>query len=325
MRHEEIVLVAGPPGGGKSTVVKEFVGDGYVRLNRDTIGGGLSKKGSLVYDKLRELHGQGVRSFVLDNVYADKKSRAVIIALAQVLGLPIRIVWLDTNPEQAQFFAARRQVLKYHKLLYKEDYKKYRDDPGMFPPAAQFAYWKRREEPILDEGFTHIEHYPVEINLGPDYINRAIIFDFDSTLRVTKSGEVYPRDPDDVVLMPGRKEKIQELLADGWILCGASNQSGISKPANHPTAVAETVVLACFNRTLELLDADIDVFYAPDRGGVPQTYWPKPMPGMGVLLIERYLLDPSQCVCVGDMTTDKTFSERCGFQFEWAKDFFGGV
>jgi len=144
----------------------------------------------------------------------------------------------------------------------------------------------------------------------------------DSTLRVTKSGAIYPKDPDDVVLMPGRKEKLQELLSEGWIFCGASNQSGIARKPDHEMYVSEPVVIACFNRTCDLLGVDIGVLYAPERGGVPQTFWRKPLPGMFVIHMEKYLLDPAQCVCVGDLTSDKTFAERSGCQFQWAEDFF---
>jgi len=43
---------------------------------------------------------------------------------------------------------------------------------------------------------------------------------------------------------------------------------------------------------------------------------------MGVLFIEKYKLDPQQCVMVGDWTSDKSFAERCGFQFVDADAFF---
>ena len=48
----------------------------------------------------------------------------------------------------------------------------------------------------------------------------------------------------------------------------------------------------------------------------------KPMPGMGAEFIEKYKLNPSECIMVGDMTSDKTFAKRCGFQFMDAEEFF---
>ena len=44
---------------------------------------------------------------------------------------------------------------------------------------------------------------------------------------------------------------------------------------------------------------------------------------MGVVFLERYRLDPSKVIVVGDMQTDQTFAERCGFQYEDADKFFG--
>jgi 3-deoxy-D-manno-octulosonate 8-phosphate phosphatase KdsC-like HAD superfamily phosphatase len=43
---------------------------------------------------------------------------------------------------------------------------------------------------------------------------------------------------------------------------------------------------------------------------------------MGVELIVKYKLDPRQTVYVGDMTTDKSFAGRCGFQFVDHEAFF---
>jgi hypothetical protein len=40
------------------------------------------------------------------------------------------------------------------------------------------------------------------------------------------------------------------------------------------------------------------------------------------MVVEKHKLSPAACICVGDMTSDRTFSERCGFQFAWAHDFF---
>ena len=207
MQTPEMVLVAGPPGGGKSTFTQSFLGQDYTRINRDDIGGS-TKEDSLMYQKMQEAYDKGDRFFVLDNVYATKESRLPAYEIARKLGLPVRVLWLQTTAAQAQFFAARRQVLKYGKLFTLADYKEHRNDPGMFPPAAQFAYWKKVEPPQMGEhpSLIKVDLQSVTIQLGPGYVNKAVLFDYDGTLRVTKSGRIYPCDPDDVVLLPGRRE-----------------------------------------------------------------------------------------------------------------------
>jgi phosphoglycolate phosphatase-like HAD superfamily hydrolase len=43
---------------------------------------------------------------------------------------------------------------------------------------------------------------------------------------------------------------------------------------------------------------------------------------MSALFIEKYKLLPSECIMVGDMTTDETFAIRSGFKFVHADKFF---
>jgi HAD superfamily hydrolase (TIGR01662 family) len=318
----EIVLVAAPPGGGKTTFIEALVRDGYVRANRDEVGGTLKTDGGAVYDVVRDGYARGERRFVMDNVYATIDSRAPAISLGKALGLPVRCLWLDTTAEQAQFLAALRQVRRYGKLFSVADYKAHRDDPNMFPPAAQFAYWKRVEPATVAEGFVAVEHAPIKIELGAAYVNKAVIFDYDGTLRETKSGRIYPTDPGDIQILPGRREKLAALKAQGYLLLGASNQSGISKKPGDPKYVSDADARRCFEATNRMLGQEIDFLYAPDAAGAPQTYWRKPLTGMAVLHIERHKLDPASCFYVGDLTTDQTFARRAGFRFVWAHEFF---
>lgn len=328
MPAAEIVITVGLPGAGKSTYVKPLVAQGYVRVNRDETGGSTSNPNSRYYDAVRDAHAKGARSFVLDNTYTLAKRRAAAVQVAQELGLPIRVIWVQTSLETAQLFSARRQVQRYGKLLHKADYKAepYCDDPNMFPPGAQFAMRKGFEEPTTDEGFASVEKVTPAVYWGQEYTERAIILDLDGTVRVTPDEKEcpWPRNPSEVIIMEGRKDLLQRKQREGWLLLGATNQSGINRKPTDPKYVSEHDVTACIEKTSILLNLEtpLDVEYAPDRGGPPQTFWRKPCSGMGVVLIERYKLDPAKCVFVGDMTSDKTFAKRCGFDFRWAHDFF---
>lgn len=314
----EIIAIAGPPAGGKTTTTQQWVQKGYTRLNRDEMGGSLDIDG-LVYNTLREKAGQGVQNFVLDNLYATRRTRATLLAVAKEVGLPVHLLWLETTPDQAQFLACLREVRKYGRILNAGDYKA---DPDAVPPAAHFHYWKAKEDPAADEGFASITRLPVSVKMGPEFVNKALILDFDGTLRVTKSGKIYPSDPDDVVILDHRREILQKKQQEGYLLLGASNQSGVSKEPGDPKYVSEAQARACFDRTNALLGVSIDYLFAPDAAGVPKTFFRKPCPGMGVTFIEKYKLDPNQSIFVGDRGEDKSFAVRCGFQFAWADEYF---
>lgn len=322
----EIILVMGPPAGGKTTTVQKYMTLGYQRLNRDEIGGTCSKRDSRLHVLLRELFGRGERRFVLDNTYANQASRAAILALGRELGLPVHAKWLQTSEAEAQFLAALRQVRKYGRVIGAEEYEQepYKSDPNCFPPMAQYTYWKRMEPPTVEEGFASVEKVPFVLNLGPEYVNEAVIFDFDGTLRYSIADNLYPFHPDEVRLLPGRKEKLQALKAQGVRILGASNQSGIAREPDHPFYVSEENANACFRRTLALLGVEFEYSYAAEAAGVPKSFRRKPMPGMGVAFIERYKLDPNRVLMVGDLKSDQTFAERCGFAYVDAKDYFGG-
>jgi HAD superfamily hydrolase (TIGR01662 family) len=318
-----IVLLMGPPGSGKSTAAKEFVDAGYERLNRDEIGGTLQADG-LVYKKLRESRAKGCTHFVLDNTYPTIASRAIPIDIGREIGEPVEAVVMETTREQAQFFAARRQIQRHGKLLSKDDYKLpvHKNSPNDFQPVVQFGYWNRLEPVTAAEGFSRVLTYPVKMNLGPAYTNKALILDFDGTLRDTISGAKYPADPKDIRILPRRVERLREFKAQGYHLLGASNQSGCSKEPGDPRYVSETDAKRCFDATCKMLGVEIDVLFAPDAAGVPSTYMRKPMPGMGVLFIEKYKLNPAACIMVGDRGDDRNFAARCGFEFKTAEEFF---
>jgi histidinol phosphatase-like enzyme len=86
---------------------------------------------------------------------------------------------------------------------------------------------------------------------------------------------------------------------------------------SHETAVA------CFERTNELLGLKIDYHFCPHQSNPPVCYCRKPQSGNAVLLIEKYKLNPAECIFVGDQTSDKTFAARAGFKYFHVDQFFG--
>jgi len=330
---QEIIITIGLPGSGKSTHAQQYVDQGYRRINRDEMGGSTSSLDSPYYEAVRTAYAAGVRSFVLDNTYTTLFRRAAVIALGKELGLPVRALWLQVPLEQAQLFASRRQVQRYGKLLKREDYKiaPMCDDPNMFPPGAQFAMRKGFAEPTLAEGFSSIEKIEVRTVWDPlVYKNKAILIDLDGTVRETpdskakvKKGCPWPRNPSEVLIIPGCGKVLRRYQEDGYLILAVTNQSGVNRKANDPKYVSDEAVVECIEATEKGLGIKFDDYlYATDRGGPPSTFWRKPCPGMAVVLIERHKLDPDLCTMVGDMKTDQTFATRSGFAFQWAHKFF---
>ena len=314
----EVVLTVGFPASGKSShvaSVPEY--KNYVRLNRDELGGQLSG----VAVKLAAMVKSGEKSFLLDNTYGTIESRAEVIKIAKAAGLRVKCVWLKTTIEEAQFNACSRMYSKYQKVLDPAETKQIsKKDPNSFPVVVLFAYQKSFEPPTPGEGFDEIVQVKFKRNLLADYVNKALILDYDGTLRTTKSGEKFPRTIEDIEVLPGRKEVLEEFKAKGFVLAGVSNQSGVGKGVL-TAAQAE----ACLLHVNKVLDVNIDVMFCPHNSFPIACYCRKPMPGLGVHLIHKYKLDPSKCIMVGDMTSDKTFAKRCGFKYVDADALFANA
>ena len=299
-------------GSGKSTVAKVFEGGGWKVLNRDSIGGRLP---DLIPHMVRILKsGEGV---VLDNTFVNREARAPFIKAAKEAGAEVVCSVMQATIEECQWAVCRRMMEKYGRLLMPEDFKNLKKDPSVFPPIVQYTFRNNYEEPAIDEGFDHIDSWPFSREVPWDFEGKALILDYDGTLRVTKSGAKWPTNPDDVEIMENRAEVLRRYQDEGYLLLGATNQSGVSKDNS-----SLDVCQKCFDRTNELLGLDIEVSFCPHRAGVPQCYCRKPMPGMGVEMVFKHKLDPKKCIMVGDAKTDKTFADRNGFQFQYADKFF---
>lgn len=315
---KRIILITGFPGSGKSSFVEDLIKKGFKNFNRDKNNSSLDKFHEELEYQLK--HGD-YKEIVIDNTYGTVDQRQPVIELAKKYGYLIEAWTMSTTIEEAQVNAVQRQIERYGTMMTPEMKKSNPDiakDPNMFPPAAQYAYKKNFQKPSTFEGFDKIETIKFVRNPYPkDYVNKAVIFDYDGTLRKTKSGSIYPVDTDDIEILAGRSAKIAELKAQGYIVLGVSNQSGIAKGMLTLDKAKE-----CFKYTNDLLGHDIDVAFCSHSIPPIVCFCRKPSPGLGVQFIHKYKLDPTQTIMVGDMTSDKTFATRCGFKYIDASKFF---
>jgi aryl-alcohol dehydrogenase-like predicted oxidoreductase/histidinol phosphatase-like enzyme len=310
----ELVVIMGLPAAGKSTAAWPFVEQGYARVNRDDAGGSLRD----LLPAVERLIDSGRSRIVLDNTYASRKSRALLIQSAARRGLSVRCVWLSTSLDDAQVNAASRMVSKYGRLLGPEEIRQAtKQDVSAFGPAVQFRYQRELEPPHPSEGFSQIHIVPFERARDASFSNKALILWCDGVLRPSRSGRSVPSSAEEDAFAE-RGEVLRRYQAEGWRLCGVSWQPEIAQEA---MTIAQ--VEARFARMQDGLGLAIDVLYCPHDSGPPACWCRKPLPGLGVVLIERHRLDPSRCIYVGAGPQDPGFARRLGFQYRDAADFFG--
>jgi histidinol-phosphate phosphatase family protein len=261
----------------------------------------------------------GERSFVLDNTYPTREARRGALEAAKRFGLEAHGIHLDAPVGEVLLNACFRMLERHGRILSPEEIPALsKQDPNMLPPAAIYHFFRQWQAPSPSEGFDRLDTVPFRRRKRPDQIHRALLLDIDGTLRTTRSGAPFPHSPDDVEILPGRKETLDRYAQDGWKLLGISNQSGIGRGQ-----VTREAVERCFEHTQKLLGHDLDILYCPHAATSAGVWCRKPMPGMVAQHIVRHELDRDLCLIVGDLDSDRELAQLCGIEFRWAGEFFG--
>ena len=157
-------------------------------------------------------------------------------------------------------------------------------------------------------------------NLYPQYTNKVVLIDFDSTIRKTISGNHYPTTLGDQVLLPNTIKVLKEYKDNDYLVIAITNQSGVAKGE----MTIEELELIC-NETNKLTGGLIDAYYyCPHRGGA-SCGCRKPQPGLFIKAMHEHQIDFSQSFYVGDLTGDFTAAHKfrdLGFKFYTEKEFF---
>lgn len=144
------------------------------------------------------------------------------------------------------------------------------------------------------------------------------IFDKDGTLVRELEGRP-PNKPEEQVLIPGVKEKITELRAQGHTIAIASNQGGVAK---------RSITYGDGHAMMQDLQKKLgahDVFYRfcphhPDVDG--ECRCRKPKPGMLLDIMTSLDMQVSDTIMIGNSDTDRRAANAAGVKFVWAKGFF---
>lgn len=287
----EVVIIAGMPAAGKTTLARDYAERGYLRLNRDERGGSLLDL-ARVLD--REL-AHGATHVVLDNTYGTRASRAPVVEVAKRHDVPVRCLVATTTLEQAQANAVARMLELHGRLLDPDQLRK----AAMIAPSAQFRYRREYEPPRADEGFAAIEEIAfvaraVAGTAAPAAHKPALVVELDDLVWTGRPIRIHQ-----LSLRPGVAEALQRWHAAGYVLTGTTWQTSPSVDALLPG----------------LIGAPIAVARCRHPAGPPVCWCRKPMPGLALLLARSHGLDLARSVHVGKGPADRGFALRAGLRY----------
>lgn len=133
-----------------------------------------------------------------------------------------------------------------------------------------------------------------------------------------------PKPYGDVKVLPGRRERLAILRAEGHTIAVVTNQGGVA--FGHQTEDEVNAKLTAALEALDIQAAGIYVCFAHPQATV-EGYREgherrKPSPSMLLTAMNEYGYAPGETVFVGDLDTDRQAAEAAGVRYIDAEEFF---
>jgi diketogulonate reductase-like aldo/keto reductase len=279
----DVVVIMGIPGAGKTRLAEDYLGRGYVRLNRDERGGALRA----LADELDEQLAGGARRVVLDNTYLTRSARSYVIDAAGRHGARTRCVWLETPLAQAQVNLVQRLLALVGALPTPDDLPALaRREPGALAPTQQMRAVRELEPPSADEGFAEVE--VIEFARAPAPAGSgAGVFVAAAALEAPEAERA----------LAGLAPDAPHLLFD-W------------RPDGAPEQLAPIAA-----RVRATVSGPVETAICPHGGGPPRCWCRPPLPGLPLAFAHAHGLDPARCALVGTSAAHRTLAAALGARY----------
>jgi aryl-alcohol dehydrogenase-like predicted oxidoreductase/predicted kinase len=281
--HADLVLVMGIPGAGKSRVASRYTDRGYLRLNRDALGGGLRE----LADSLDERLSAGDQRVVLDNTYLSRAARSYVIEASGRHGVPARCIWLDTPLDQAQVNLVERLLDRFGLLPSPGELRAAsRREPGLLMPTSQMRALRELEPPATDEGFASVERLPFTREARSATAPGGVLV-------AARALEEPGFEPALAAADPSAPHLVFDWRPDG--------------DPEELAAVAERVSLH--------VAGPVEVALCPHGGGPPSCWCRPPLPGLALAFARAHGLEISRACVIGASSAHHTLARTLGARY----------
>lgn len=279
----EVLLIMGIPGAGKSRVAEQYLAQGYLRLNRDEVGGSLRELASTLGERI----AAGARRVVLDNTYLTRAARSYVVEAATRHRASIRCIWLDTPLAQAQVNMVERLLDRFDSLPAPEEIRQVaRREPGILMPTSQMRALRELEPPSTDEGLAAVEMVPFSRIAWSDRPRSGV---FVAAAALSRPGW-------EAAIKQGARHS-PHLLFD-W------------SPGGSQEALDEAAVRLS-GEVAGLVESAI----CPHEAGPPSCWCRPPLPGLPLAFARAHRLDPLRSMLIGTAPAHRTLAITLGAEY----------